>query len=81
MRIKMTTLAAGPAGVRDAGTVHECPLDEARALIAGGYAVAVDAPAAVRETVTAAPAEVVTDAGAATRETVTARPRRGRRGQ
>lgn len=70
----MQTLSAGPAGVRESGSVHDCSPAEARALIAGGYAVAVDPASVVRETVTDAPAETSTDAGAAGRETTTAHP-------
>lgn len=41
MLIKMLTLQAGPAGVREPGSVHEIPVAEAQELIHGGYAVAV----------------------------------------
>lgn len=41
MKIKMTTLAAGPAGVLRDGEVYDLPEVEAQALIDGGYAEAV----------------------------------------
>jgi hypothetical protein len=44
MKIKMNTLAAGPAGTFPAGSVVDFPDDEARALITGGYAKAVEEP-------------------------------------
>lgn len=71
----MKTLSAGPAGVRDVGSVHDCAPDEARTLVARGYAVALDAPAKARETVQVAPApEATTDAEAEQRETAAAAP-------
>lgn len=64
MRVRMVTLAASPAGVFHAGEVWEFGETEARALVAGGYAVALDpqpaaaAPAPVaRETTDVAPNE------------------------
>lgn len=42
MKIRMLTLAAGPDGVLQAGKIAEVPEATARALIAGGYAVAVE---------------------------------------
>lgn len=39
MRIKMLTIQAGPNGTREAGQVVDVPDEEARQLIAGGYAV------------------------------------------
>ncbi len=42
MRIKMLTLQAGPAGVRQIGAVCDVPTAEAEDLIAGGYAVKVE---------------------------------------
>lgn len=46
MKIKMLTLLAGPAGVRQPGSVHDVPTAEAEALIAGGYAEKVKASSA-----------------------------------
>jgi hypothetical protein len=45
MRIRLNSVYAGPAGCYDAGTVVDFSDAEARALIAGRYAEAVDAPA------------------------------------
>ena len=42
MKIKMITLQAGPAGVREPSSVHDVPVTEAEALIAGGYAMKVE---------------------------------------
>lgn len=41
MRVRMVSLAAGPDGSWPPGSVLELPDDLARALVAGGYAVAV----------------------------------------
>lgn len=49
MKIKMITLDAGPDGVRRPGEVHDVPTLEAEALIAGGYAVKVDADTPVSQ--------------------------------
>lgn len=43
MKIKMLTLQAGPDVVRQAGKVYDVPTKEAESLIAGGYAIQVDA--------------------------------------
>jgi hypothetical protein len=42
MKIKMLTLQAGPTGVREVGSVHDVDDKEAKALIAGGYAIPVE---------------------------------------
>ncbi len=46
MKIRLITLMAGPAGVFPPGSVLEVSPEEARALIAGGYAEPVPRPAA-----------------------------------
>ena len=46
MKIRLKTLMAGPGGVFLPGSVIEVSPEEARALIAGGYAEAVPRPAA-----------------------------------
>lgn len=61
MKIRMRTTSAGPAGVRDYGREYDVPESEARDLIAGHYAVAVNGHQA---------------AGAATAVEVEAKPRR-----
>jgi hypothetical protein len=43
MNITMLTLQAGPNGVREAGRNYDVPDKEAKALIDGGYAIAVKA--------------------------------------
>ena len=43
----MLTLQAGPAGVRQAGSVHDVSIAEAEELIAGGYAEKVGSAKAV----------------------------------
>jgi len=45
MRIKMNTLSAGPNGTRYPGAEYDVPTSEAESLIAGRFAVAVEAPA------------------------------------
>jgi len=45
IKIKMLTCAAGPLAVRPIGWIGEAEDKEARALIAGGFAVAVKPPA------------------------------------
>lgn len=42
MKVRMVSLAAGPDGSWPPGSVHDLPEGLARALVAGGYAVAVD---------------------------------------
>ncbi len=44
MKVKMLTIAAGPdpASYHDAGTVLDLPAAEAKAMIEGGFAVAID---------------------------------------
>lgn len=49
MRIRMNTLSAAPTGVRLAGREYEVPDAEARQLLAGGYAVAVNPAPATTE--------------------------------
>lgn len=44
MRIKLTSLMAGPLGILHPG-YHEVSAQEGQALIDGGYATCVDAPA------------------------------------
>lgn len=44
MKIRMLTLSAGPNGVRMAGQVIDVDQKEAKALIEGGYAEAIDEP-------------------------------------
>lgn len=39
MNVKMLTLDAGPDGVRQPGKIYDVPANEAKALIAGGYAI------------------------------------------
>jgi hypothetical protein len=55
MKIKMQTLSAGPAGIRQVGQTLDVSEKEARDLIDGHYAVAVEVPA-VREAAPVAPA-------------------------
>ena len=43
MNIRMLALQAGPTGVRELGKVYDVPDQEAKALIAGGYAEPVKA--------------------------------------
>lgn len=47
MRIKMITLYAGPAGVMQAGEIHDVESAVAKALVDGRYAVAVQAATVV----------------------------------
>lgn len=54
MKIKMLTLQAGPSGVRKSGQTYDVPNQEASELIAGGYAVAVQAEDSAKQ---AAPIE------------------------
>ena len=42
MKVKMLTLQAGPNGVREPGKVYDIPAIEAKSLIGGGYAQAVE---------------------------------------
>lgn len=44
MKVKMLTTSAGPDGVRVPGQVVEVDKDEAKTLIEGGYAEAVEEP-------------------------------------
>lgn len=46
MKIIMKTTSAGPDGVRYPGRTYDVSAQEGRELVAGGYATAVDAPAA-----------------------------------
>lgn len=62
MRIKMKSTMAGPDGNASPGQVIDVPDTEARALLAGGYAEAVDPPqesqtVAAQETATTPPPE------------------------
>lgn len=41
MKVKLTAIMAGPEGTHDVGTELDLPAAEAKALIDGGYAVAV----------------------------------------
>lgn len=50
MKIRMKTLAAGPAGPRQAGSIVDLPDAEAYQLIEGGYAEQVGAAAGEVET-------------------------------
>lgn len=43
-KVKMKTLSAGPDGVMDIGKVYDVTAKEAKALIEGRYAEAVDEP-------------------------------------
>jgi hypothetical protein len=47
MRIQLTAVMAGPTGSYQAGEIADVDAAEAQALIEGGYAVAVEAPAPV----------------------------------
>jgi len=78
VRILLRTLAAGPAGCLAPGE-HEVPAELGRALVAGGYAVAVEVrkPEAPAE-----PVPVVETAEAPRRgERAEAMARKGRRGR
>ena len=43
-RVKMLTLLAGPSGSSAVGSIRECGDAEAKALVDGGYAVALPDP-------------------------------------
>jgi len=62
MKIKMLALSAGPHGSYQRGAVVDVPLEEGRAMVAGGYAVALvpeyEMKARVVETATVTPIEV-----------------------
>ena len=45
MKIKLSTLYAGPSGVMEPGSVHDVDPALARALVEGGYAKLVPTPA------------------------------------
>ena len=45
MKVRMKTIAAGPKGTRQPGDVIDVPAKEAKTLIAGGFAEAVEGPA------------------------------------
>ena len=68
MRIKMITTAAGPDGVWPAGTIQDVSDVQARAMIAQGFAEAVETP--IEEALDPAPAA---------RETATAPAQRKRK--
>ncbi len=68
MRVKTTTLSAGPEGVTPADTVLEVSEEAGRAMIAAGAAVEVEDADRVPESETASEE---------TEETADARPRRG----
>ena len=44
MRVKMVTLYAGPLGVFHPNQTPDLPMDEAVALVSGGYAMAIETP-------------------------------------
>lgn len=64
MKIKMLTLQAGPAGVRKPGVTYNVSDEEAKALIAGGYAEAVKKPQAEAESPVIEKAERASKSGA-----------------
>ena len=72
MRVKMKTIYAGPSGSAPPGKVIDLPDAEANALVAGGYATPVEAPApaAVPPVAPEAPVETATEPAA--QETATA---------
>lgn len=77
MKIRHVTLDAGPAGVFPVGFEHVVPDAEAEALIAGGYAVAVDAPAAKKAAKEAAAGETATQGGGENAAKATGGPAKG----
>jgi hypothetical protein len=84
MRIRMTTLRAGPAGVWPVGSVQDCPPAEARALIDGGYAVAVERapdPAAEKAAAEKAAAEKAAAEHTAAEQAAAEQTPAGRRGK
>lgn len=79
MRVRMVTLAAGPAGIWRPGEVVEVDVATASTLLAAGAAVALDMPAAGDvEQADAAPADApgVEHAVAPPAETATAKRKR-----
>ncbi len=48
MRVQFVALDAGPAGVRQPGSVHEVSDSEGSELVAGGYAVVIETAKAVK---------------------------------
>jgi hypothetical protein len=79
MKVRMKTLMAGPEGTFAAGQVADLPEAQAQALIEGGYAVAVEAPAqadqaapveAPAQAEHAAPVEAAMTTSASTDETM-----------
>jgi hypothetical protein len=75
MKIRMQTLSASPAGVRQAGQIVDVPEAEAKELIAGHYAVEVQP---VREAAAAAPTPAATEETASVAAPETAARRVGR---
>lgn len=63
MKIKILTLSAGPAGVRQPGKVYDVPPEEAAALIEAGYAEQVADQAVQTEPVASAPRTASRKAG------------------
>lgn len=55
MKIRMTTLAAGPFGVLRPGQIYDVEDGIGQALVAGGYAAAVEEPEQIREDVPVEP--------------------------
>lgn len=53
MKIRMLSTMAGPAGVRQAGSVFEAEDEMGQQLVDGGFAVVVEAPEAATATVEA----------------------------
>lgn len=79
MRVRMRTVYAGASGCAGAGQVIDLPEAEARALMAGNYASAVEtAEAPAPEAAITQPAETAVVPGAP--EVAAVRPRRPRRG-
>lgn len=77
MRVRLLTTMAGPSGNHFAGSVVDLAEDQARDLIAGGYAVEI-----VQETAAETPQETATDQAqetAAEDAGEKATPRRGSR--
>jgi hypothetical protein len=76
MRIKMTTLMAGPEGVFQPGAERELPTPQAQRLIQAGAAVAMDPePTPTRVKATAPPRETAAVSPPETPEEPTAKPK------
>jgi hypothetical protein len=67
MRIRIHTLAAGPRGIMTGGSEHDVPEAEARAMIEGGFASALEVADAqpATEAAVVRPAAEVADAAPA----------------